>query len=92
MAFNPNRKPWMDRVLRAGMIAIERGDTVIGLEDWQCAAEESRRKLSSDAGRLKDVSVSDDVVRAVADIMSRPSPPQRGFERTRAVRPSSKSD
>lgn len=78
MAFEPGRNTEPKRALRAGLIALARGSRVIDLADWMQAATMPARQLSDDEyQKLKEVSVSDEVVLRVVD--------DRGLAKTREV-------
>ena len=67
MAYHPNRKWYIDRAGRAGVIALKRGRRVIEPEDWEAAGNAGQRSLTLEQrAQLKGVSVSDVVVQIVA--------------------------
>lgn len=68
MAFDPQRNSAPRRAIRAGRIALARGSHTIELEDWQQAATTPDRPLApNERDRLKAVSVSDEVIKRVAE-------------------------
>lgn len=68
MGYRPNRKWYLDRACRAGMIALEHGRRVIDSGDWEAAGNAVQRSPTLEQReQLKTVAVSDDVVRLVAD-------------------------
>jgi hypothetical protein len=87
MAFDPQKNSTPRRAIRAGRIALARGSHMVDLDDWQQAATAPDRPLAPDErDRLKAVSVSDEVIRRVAEDESKTSskadaPPLRSGNR-----------
>ena len=74
MGFDPQRNSAPRRAIRAGRIALARGGHTIELTDWKQAATAPDRSLTPDEREhLKAVSVSDEVIRQVAEDESKPS-------------------
>ena len=68
MRFWPDRKPEAERAICAGLIASERGSRVIEMDDWdQAGKARPRPPTPEEYEKLRLVSVSDEVVRKVAD-------------------------
>lgn len=73
MRFDEPKNSLRRRAIQAGRIALERGSYMITLDDWQQAAIAPYGPLTSDEReRLKSVSVSDEVIRRVAEDESMP--------------------
>lgn len=72
MAFDPHRNSEPRRAIRAGLIAVARGSRIIEMDDWVQAISARDRPLTpDDREKLEAMSVSDEVVRAVADEKSK---------------------
>lgn len=79
MGFDPQRNSVPRRAIRAGRIALERGSEVIELDDWRQAATSADQPLTQDErDRMKAVSVSDEVIRRVAEGESKSMPEADG--------------
>lgn len=72
MGFKPHKRNEIEQAIRAGLIALERGSRIIGIDDWAQARKVHRQPPTQDERKqLKLVSVSDEVVRKVADERSK---------------------
>lgn len=68
------RNRWLDRVVRAGLVALDRDGTTVTLDDWNFAGQSGLRTPTSDEReRLRRIAVSDEVVRLVARVASEPN-------------------